>query len=54
MALPTARSLELIDNHKFVKVALDKIFKIFVVYISTLEIPKPAIYLFQVFLLTAL
>lgn len=36
-ALPIAKRVELIDKHEFAKVALDKNFEMFMVYVSTLE-----------------
>lgn len=43
----TAKQVELIDKQKFIKVALDKNFKIFVIYVIALEaLAGITIYLF--------
>ena len=42
-ALPTTRWVELIDKHKFVKAALDKKSKTFVVHVAALEALEPVV-----------
>lgn len=38
-AMPTAKQVELIDKHNFVKVVLDENSETFVMHVATLEVP---------------
>ena len=53
-ALPTTKRIELIDKHKFVKVALDENSETFVVHVAALEALEPTIHPSRTPLLAAL
>lgn len=44
-ALPMTGQIDLIDNKKFVKVAIDKNSEIFLVYVATIEFIEATIHL---------
>ena len=53
-ALLIAKQMELINNHKFVKITLDKNSETFLIHVVALETPKLAIYPLQTPLLATL